>query len=276
MAHPNKSLRHWLVAAICCGLAVGSVGIPVNAGGVFFTPVAESLGVLRGTFSMHATLTLIGTAVISLFMPAFMRKYPLKLLLFVGVTMAVGSTIMMGAARSLPIFFILGTLRGVGAGLFSMVPVTMILNEWFEKHHGLVTSVVFSFTGVAGAVFSPLLAKLIESVGWQTAYIVMGLLMLAACAPALLFSFSLQPQKNGFLPYGDTIGTEEKNNTSRQPVQTGEIQSSVFFLLLGFGVLHTAITGIPQHFPGYAETIRYGTAVGGVMLSAAMLGNIGF
>lgn len=249
---------------------------PGERRGVFFTPVAESLGVLRGTFSMHATLTLIGTAVISLFMPAFMRKYPLKLLLFVGVTMAVGSTIMMGAARSLPIFFILGTLRGVGAGLFSMVPVTMILNEWFEKHHGLVTSVVFSFTGVAGAVFSPLLAKLIESVGWQTAYIVMGLLMLAACAPALLFSFSLQPQKNGFLPYGDTIGTEEKNNTSRQPVQTGEIQSSVFFLLLGFGVLHTAITGIPQYFPGYAETIRYGTAVGGVMLSAAMLGNIGF
>ncbi|MGM9975998.1 MAG: hypothetical protein ACI32G_03620 [Bulleidia sp.] len=36
-----------------------------NATGVFYTPVSESLGVLRGSFAMHATLQSLAMAVVT-------------------------------------------------------------------------------------------------------------------------------------------------------------------------------------------------------------------
>lgn len=34
----NKSKKHWFVAIICSSLAMTVVGLPINAGGVFFNP----------------------------------------------------------------------------------------------------------------------------------------------------------------------------------------------------------------------------------------------
>ena len=50
---------------MCC-LAASSIGLCTNAIGVFYTPVAKSLKVLKGTFAMHATLSTLATALTSL------------------------------------------------------------------------------------------------------------------------------------------------------------------------------------------------------------------
>ena len=54
----------------------------------------------------------------------------------------------MGFVKTLPMFYILGALRGMSTALFSSVPLTMIINNWFVEKHGLATSIVLSFSGV--------------------------------------------------------------------------------------------------------------------------------
>ena len=44
----NKNIKHWIVLICCCGLAGASIGISINTSGVFYEPVAKSLGILRG------------------------------------------------------------------------------------------------------------------------------------------------------------------------------------------------------------------------------------
>ena len=273
---PDKSKKHWIVALICCGLAMSVMGLPVNAGGVFFTPVAESLGVLRGAFSIHSTLTLIWGAVMSLFAPALIRRYSLKPVLITGILLASLSNILMGFAQSLILFYILGSLRGIGSGLIAIVPLTMIINEWFDKHHGLVTSLILSFTGIAGAVFSPIFTYFIGAIGWEYTYILMGIFMLVGSIPAIVYPFSLNPRDEGLLPYGYNEMKDKKNSENKVRKESRNIEGSLLFLVIVLAVLLTMITGIPQHFPGYAETINHSLSVGSVMLSAAMLGNILF
>lgn len=272
----NKSKKHWIVALICCSLAMTVLGLPVNAGGVFFTPVAESLGVLRGAFSIHSTLTLIGGAIMSLFAPELIRRFSLKPVLTVGILLASTTNILMGFAQNLPQFYILGSLRGLGKGLIAIVPLTMIINEWFDKHHGLVTSIILSFTGIAGAVFSPIFSYLIGTIGWETSYILMGIIMLVGSLPAIVYPFSLNPRDDGLLPYGYSEKKVKKNQVKMDRKEPKNITGSLLFYMLGLAVLLTMITGIPQHFPGYAETINLSLSIGSVMLSAAMLGNIIF
>ena len=54
----NKSYKHWMIVFFMCCLAASSIGLCTNAIGVFYTPVAKSLKVLKGTFMMYATLQL--------------------------------------------------------------------------------------------------------------------------------------------------------------------------------------------------------------------------
>ena len=57
-----ENKKHWIVLAVCCGLAASSIGVSINSSGVFYTPVSESLGIMRGTFSMHMTIFSLVTA----------------------------------------------------------------------------------------------------------------------------------------------------------------------------------------------------------------------
>ena len=75
----NKNIKHLIVVLVCCGLAASSIGICVNSVGVFYTPVSESLGIMRGTFAIHGTISLLATAIVSLFVQAIIKKYSHKL-----------------------------------------------------------------------------------------------------------------------------------------------------------------------------------------------------
>ncbi|MFV0394599.1 MAG: MFS transporter [Coprobacillaceae bacterium] len=269
----NKNAKHWLVLIVCCGLTAVSIGFCVNAVGVFYTPVSESLGIMRGTFAMHATISALMTAVVSLCIPKLMKRYSFKVLLIVGLILVSGSTVLMAFSNNIFMFYILGAVRGASSALFGIVPVTMIINQWFDKKHGLATSIVLSFSGIAGAVGSPIFAYFIESLGWQTTYIIKGILMILLCLPAILYPFSVDPKDSGVLPYG-LEKDKAKDAIISKSTGSFSIFNVTFICFFVFAILHTAITGITQHLPGFSESIGQSATLGAMLLSAGMIGNI--
>lgn len=267
--------KYGCIVTVLCGLAASSVGLCINSVGVFYAPVAEDLGILRGTFSMHVTIASIVTAVAALFMPGLMNSRTFKPILTAGVLLSGISTCLMACVSNMPFFYLLGTLRGIGNAAYGMVMLTVILNRWFAARHGLATSVVLSFGGIAGAVCSPVLTAVIEKAGWRTGYIVMGILMIAFCVPAILYPFSLSPEAEGLKPYGAEQGAPDaRENREKADTQKFHYLSVPFVAMFLVGVLHTAITCLPQHFPGFAQSIGNTAAVGAAMLSFCMAGNI--
>lgn len=275
----NKSIKHWVVLFSLCGSVASAVGMPIMASGVFINPVSDSLNVLRGSFSIHNTISLIVGAVLALYIPMLLKKVPFKLLILTGTLLGVSSTIGFGFARSLLMFNLLGVVRGIGMGLFSLVLLVMIINNWFEEKHGLATSIVMSFSGVAGAVFSPLFSSLIISIGWQNTYFVMGGLMLICALPTIVIPFTLNPRDEGLLPYGH-VPEDKESHKNEETLSSNKprvnVSAAAFILMLIFVITQTTITGVPQHFPGFAEAANLSTQVGASMLSASMIGSVIF
>lgn len=268
----NRSNKHLMVLLVCCGLSAVSIGLCINAVGVFIAPVAESLGVMRGTFALHSTISAIVVAIVALFTPRIMKRVPFKRLIGIGMITVSLSTLAMAFSKSVYLFYILGAIRGAGSALIGIVPITMIINQWFDKKHGLSTSLVLSFSGIAGALCSPLFTMLINNVGWQMTYVIKSILMILLCLPAFLYPFTLNPRESGLLPYG--YEKSEEQTTLKESTESFSIFQTSFILFFIFAILHTAITGITQHLPGYAETIGKTASVGALLLSAGMVGNI--
>lgn len=89
---------------------------------------------------MHATLQSLAMAVVTLYIPKIMDRLNYRRVLLAGVILSIVTTALMGISSSLWMFYLLGILRGIGTGVFGIVPLTMIISNWFDQKHGLATS----------------------------------------------------------------------------------------------------------------------------------------
>lgn len=265
--------KYILLVLVLCGVAASATGICWNSVGVFYTPVSEGLGVMRGTFAMHNTVGTVATAVASLFILKLFDKFDLRLLIVTGALLAGVSTVFMGFAKDMTTFYILAVIRGFGCSLYGNLVITTIVIRWFHKSHGLVTSIVMSCCGVAGAVFSPLFASCIERFGWRVGFYVMGASILLLVVPILFFKFTLRPENSGMQPYGYEEKTADKAQETTH--SRGKLVTGLFIAMCIFSAIQPLLTGLTQHFSGFAESVGSTAVVGATMVSACMIGNIG-
>ena len=272
----RMSGKHLRVLIICCLLAAASLGLQSNVAGVYYTPVSDDLGIGRGAFTMHMTILTLTCAVVTLFVPAIISRVDFKKLLVGSILVNAAGTALMGAVSSTTLFYILGAVRGIAMSFFFSVPITMVINNWFVKNHGMITSLAFSFSGIAGALFSPILTYLIGAIGWRFTYVLNGAVMIVLGLPAMLLGWHMDPRDDGLVAYGYTgASAEGKTETeTREPVRAS-LFSVAFFALFVRAVFVAGITSVAQHFPGYMSSVGL-TALSATILSAAMVGNIGF
>ena len=59
----RENRQYLLIIISCCGMLAASIGLYTNAYGIFFSPMANALGVSRGDISMHASLCALATGI---------------------------------------------------------------------------------------------------------------------------------------------------------------------------------------------------------------------
>lgn len=265
-----------LVIISACLLA-SSLGLNINVLGVFLATVSGDLGIRLGDFSVHSTLISIGLALGSFIIPGVVRRFNFRLVVLIATTVVALTTLGMSFSTEAWQFNVLGLLRGIATSFFGIVPVQLLINNWFHDKHGLVTSIVFSFSGVAGALFSPILSGVIESQGWQTAYVVKAVLFVALSLPALLIPFKFTPEDEGMKPYGADKVALNTNENQNVPVEgLDSVMNLSFVLLIVSSILITALTGFAQHLSAVGALNGFSASIGALMISACMIGNIVF
>lgn len=274
MDNPAYSKKHWLVLTAIMLMCGSSIGLIVNSNGVFYTPMATDLGILRGTVSLHGTFVSMATAFASLTVSSVVDRFGWKKTLFFGVFCGFLGTFLMAFAKNILLIYVFGIIRGVGSAFYSMVPMTMIVNKWFQEKKGLAVGLAAGTSGVIGALAAPVLASLIESNDWRYAFIIMSIFVVVLALPILFIPYAYEPRDEGLLPYG--FKKPEKNSKPlRQPsLENNRSTKIVFAALMLIGFLNTTTVFTSQHFPGYGESVGLSPETASFMLSAAMIGNL--
>ena len=272
--------KHIFVLIAMCGLAAASVGVTVNTAGVFYAPIAADIGAGRGDVAMIITICSIVAAIVAMFVPKFLNEKTLKIIIILAVALLCGSTYMISRCNTLMQMYVMSFLRGIGDGMINFVIITMIINYWFYARRGLFTSLVMAFSGVPGVVLSPVFSSIISASGWRHAFVWVAIATLLFCLPAILLPFTIRPETSGLVPYGYEEFLKEKENGRTVVIDNTPKRFNYFNPKFLLGIIITIATctvaAVPQHFPGYAESIGKAASVGAMMLSVAMAFNIIF
>ncbi|MCR5794605.1 MAG: MFS transporter [Solobacterium sp.] len=265
----------YIIAAVCtCMMAFGTMGL-VNAYGVFYKPMADSLGSGQGAVTLHMS---VSNLVVGLCTPLvagmISRNFRIKNILTAGAVLILISGFVIAMTDSLLVMNIAAAVRGIGFASVSMMIITLIIGNWFVKYRGTLTGIALSFSGIGSALASPILSSLISSYGWQKTYIGYVVFIVLCIIPSLLF-VPLKPQDIGLRPFGENeADSPETKNTAETKALPFERRSALFTVLIVLVLSIVLLTSLSPHLSSLAQAHGYDASVGAALLSFSMIGNV--
>lgn len=159
---------------------VGSVGMWAT---IVVLPAMETdFGVSRSVASLPYTVTMLGFAAGNLLLGRYVDRYGITPVLSIsGLLLAVGF-VAPGLIASVPLITAFHFLLGVGAAA-SFAPLIADVSQWFMRRRGVAVAVAASGNYLAGAVWPPFIAYVMQDYGWRGAYIGLGLISLVVVVP---------------------------------------------------------------------------------------------
>ena len=150
---------------------------------VFVDDLLEDTGLSRTVFSTLYGLATIVSATVSLALGRATDRIGLRVA-WIGVAAGLAcACLITSAADGLVLAFVgLALLRAFGQGSFPLLG-TLIVNYWFPARRGAAMAAASFGITTATIALPPVVALLIGGVGWQTAYRILALVVLAVVLP---------------------------------------------------------------------------------------------
>ena len=196
----RKAHYAWL---ICLGGALSLftvMGLGVNIFSIYQPEIIAFNGFTNAQGSWITTtrsLFILGTLLV---VNQLCARFGLRLVMSLGMLLVGLSCFCFGASTNFPMYCLSAALTGVGYCMGGMVPLSLIIGNWFDSRRGLALGIGAAGSGVA-TIFAPtIVTALIHNYGLRVAFFCEGafILLLAALAFLLLRS---TPADKGLAPY---------------------------------------------------------------------------
>ena len=67
-------------------------------------------------------------------------------------------------------FYLLSIVLGIGSAGTHVIPVALLITNWFKEKRGVAIAIALAGSGIGGMLFNPVANYLITTYSWQSAY----------------------------------------------------------------------------------------------------------
>lgn len=163
-------------------------------------PICTEFGSGYVEFNISNIASTVAGMVFSLFAAGFVTKGNTRLWMFAGGAVAALAMLAQSYITSLWQLYITFFVANFALSAMTYVPINYIISRWFVDKKALVTSIVFTGSGLGGVLFSGLASGIIEDMGWRAGFRVTAAIVFATALLVLLF-VRKSPEDMGLEPY---------------------------------------------------------------------------
>ena len=266
--HAADSRYAWTRLALTLALMTVGSGVMYIVS-VVLPAVQAEFGVARADASLPYTLLMIGFGLGGILMGRLADRYGVMLPLLVGAGGLGAGFVAAGLSSSLLGFALAhGLLLGLLGSAATYAPLLADTSLWFVRRRGIAVAVCASGNYLAGTVWPPIVQHFVESAGWRSTYIGLGIFCSVSMA---LLALAMRPRP----PVARAAAT------SLQPRSVAAVPSTRPFglslnqaqaLLCLAGVACCVAMAMPQvHIVAYCSDLGFGAARGAEMLSLMLV-----
>lgn len=211
---------------------VGSISIT----SVFVIPVTEAFGIDRSVFLLYQTILTVVSVFVSGYFGKRMARGNIKLIMAGSALMSILGYILFANAQSVVWFYLGAVLLGIGFANCTVLPMSIILNNWFGgKVKGTVMGFTFVGSGIGGLLILPRLNEVITNSGWRTGYYVLAAMFILVLL-IILCTIVKTPEEKGFTRMGQAVG-EKSITEAGGMVMKEALKTPMFWLIASTATL---------------------------------------
>ena len=240
----------WWIVAYCFAMYFVVLGFNATLA-LFQIPMAEGLGVERTAISVIPMIIGITVLVFSMIYGAISSRFGIRPLIIFGTAVVGVGYLIMSRTDSIYVMYACAVGIGMAYAFTTTIPLTAIISNWFIERRGMVIGIVFAASGVGGMVFNPLIGGLIDSMGWEMAIMIQGIIVLAIGMPAALLIVE-KPEQRNLKALGQ--GEDHSSETEVHGLEASEVYGSISYWLTAVGVfimgicIQTILYNAPAYF----------------------------
>ncbi len=269
----GKLFYGWIVVIGCILITMTMVPPIMALSNKYLIYVTEDLGISRSAFTLANTI-LQGLGIfISPMVSKKLATGDMKKIMTISVIGYAACYASYSFATSSIHLYISALLLGVFYLNATLIPVSMMVTNWFVKQRGLAMSLAMAGIGVGGTIFSPILTLLLENYGWRNTYRIMAAIILVIALPTAMFILKKKPEDMGLVALGaNEAPAAGKKTATTKPnslkISVSESKGKTFFWLMMIGMLANGIinSGALGQFPPAIQE-AHGPAVQATIIS---------
>lgn len=225
------------LTAATIGAGCGITSVPFYTHGVFVIPIAAEMGWGRGATQFAFTLLMLTTILCAPLIGVLLdrlgaRKVGLLSIPLLGATFAGLSF----ATELIWTYYFAWVLMAVLAAGTLPVTWTRAVTTWFDEKRGLALGITMSGTGIAAALAPMTASWLITNFDWQTAYRVLGVIIVLIGLPVVALWF----REAG----GGEVASEARKPVWGDTPQAAYRQPRFWILAASLLLVSTGIAGV--------------------------------
>ena len=261
-------MNRWLavVGGVSMNLALGSL----YAWSVFVSPLEAEFGWSRTQTSWVFTIAIVTFAVSTVFAGRIQDVRGPRICAATGATL-VGLGFILGSfTTSLAYLYVaFGFVVGLGNGFGYATPIP-VGSKWFPDKRGLVIGLMVAGYGGGSAIFAPVATALIDAVGWQATFRILGVILFAM---GMVGAWLLRNPPAGYQPEGWSPAAAPERTQRDIPTREMLGMPNFYFLWVAYCLGTTAgLMTISQLVP-FAQSAGLGATAAAFAVTVGAVGN---
>jgi MFS family permease len=219
MTQQPRFFYGWVIVAIAfIMMAIGYTQRSTFA--VFYPVLVEEFGWERGNTALIFSISIIVYGLTAPLAGRLVDRLGPRVVFPFGVCLMSGGIALCSVATQQWHFYLLyGVMAAVGLSIVGSTPLNAIITNWFVRKRALAIGIYSTGFG-ASLLVSPLAQKLITGLGWQRAYLTMGVLTAVIVVPLVIIFMRRSPSDRGTVPDGDAPRVVVPNAPDPRLVET--------------------------------------------------------
>jgi MFS family permease len=253
------SRQAWVRLALA--VVIGSIGSVGMWSVVVVLPVVQTeFGATRGAISLAFTLTMLGFGLGGVVTGKITDRLGIVMAMGLSIGVLAVAYVAAGLSTTLWQFILVHFLIGLGTSA-TFGPLMAEASHWFERYRGLAVTIVASGNYVGGTIWPQVTNWGMQSAGWRTTFIGIGIF----CAVAMTIVLLLLRAQIG--------GATRRNHENALPPRVDlRLSTNTLTVMLCIASISCCVAmAMPQvHIVAYCGDLGYGVARGAEMLSLMM------
>jgi MFS family permease len=257
--------RAWLVVGSLFATLFFVFGSGYNTGGVFFTPLLQHFGWSRAQVSLLQTTLALSAGVVVPLVGWLLDRLEARVVMVTGAGLTGIGFLLASRADAFVPMVVAYALIGVGLGAATLLPVSLVVANWFGAKRGLALGLAMGGTSVGGMVMTLVASRALEHGGWREGYLALALPIFVVVMPLVALTVRTRP------PAGTASTVAEAARTlPGLEVKTALRVRSFWLIGLAQFFYSFAASGTNLHAIPYFMGIGYGAARAALFMSLVL------